>query len=447
MRVGVVGTGYVGLVTGTCFAEMSHNVTCVDVDAEKVARMEQGEVPIHEPGLQEYFDRGIREGRLQFSTELESVLGSEAIFLALPTPPGEQGEADLSYIYGVASDLGRILTDYTVVVNKSTVPIGTAVEVRKRIAENAQTDFDVVSNPEFLREGSAVYDFMHPDRVVIGSSSDRATGVMRELYRPVVRTEPERIIVTDEASAELSKYGANAILAARISFMNELAKVAEVTGANIDDVRDIMGKDGRIGERFLFPGPGYGGSCFPKDTRALVQMAGEHDIRLDVVSATIEANDRQKRVLPEMVLEYFEGDVSGKTFAVWGLAFKDNTDDVRESPAFDVVDILTEKGAKIVAFDPEASANFQKERPHNGKITYVEDMYRALDRADGLIIVTNWKEFYNPDFEEVRKRMISPVIFDGRNLYEIEMMASRDIHYRSIGRPTVKPRLALHDKA
>lgn len=439
MRIAIVGTGYVGLVTGTCFAETGNDVTCVDIDEAKVERLRAGKVPIYEPGLEELFKRNISEGRLHFTTSLkEAVQNTEVIFLALPTPPGKDGEADLSFILGVGEDLGKVLTDYTVIVDKSTVPVGTAKKVTEKIALNAKIEFDVVSNPEFLREGSAIDDFMNPDRVVIGTSSDRARDVMRELYMPLVRRNPQNLIFTDEASAEMIKYAANAMLSVRISFMNELSQLCEKVGADIEMVRRGIGTDARIGSAFLYPGPGYGGSCFPKDTRAIYSTGKENGVELGIIKATIEANERQKEVLPNKVLGYFNGNVKGKTFALWGLAFKDNTDDIRESSALVVIDRLTAVGAKIVAFDPQAIENVKRARPDIKLLAYGEDEYEILNEADALIIVTNWKEFFNPDFSKMKKLLKAPVIFDGRNLYTPEQMEEEGFYYESIGRRVTK---------
>jgi UDPglucose 6-dehydrogenase len=440
MKIGVVGTGYVGLVTGTCFAELGNDVTCVDNNPDKVAMLLKGEVPIFEPDLQELVDRNVKEGRLHFTDDRTDILGAAAIFLALPTPPGEGGEADLSYVLNEAEELGRVLTKYTVIVDKSTVPVGTAEKVRERIAANAKTDFDVVSNPEFLREGSAVADFLKPDRIVVGTSSDKAKAVMSRLYTPLVRREPQRLIFTDEASAEMIKYANNAMLAVRISFMNELSQLCERTGADIESVRSGIGTDARIGSAFLYPGPGYGGSCFPKDTLAIATTAKQNNVKLGIVEATIEANERQKKVLPEKVLQYFDEDIEGRTFALWGLAFKDNTDDVRESPALTIIDELTKRGAKVVAFDPKAIETTKREvtsKGGNENLSYAEDEYSVLKNADALVIATNWKEFFSPDFNRLKELLKAPVIFDGRNLYDPEDMRAEGFHYESIGRRTV----------
>jgi len=437
LKVGVVGTGYVGLVTGTCMAEMGNEVICVDVDAAKVSAMKKGKVPIYEPGLEEIFHRNIKEDRLHFTTELKDAMTCEVLFLALPTPPGEDGEADLRYVLGVAEDIGKKLKDYMVVVDKSTVPVGTAAKVTATIAKQTKKPFDVVSNPEFLREGRAVEDFLKPDRVVIGSSSSKATAAMTALYAPFVREAPDKLIITDEASAEMIKYAANAMLASRISFINELSQLCEVVGADIDMVRLGIGSDYRIGPAFLNPGPGYGGSCFPKDTLALAHTAEGLGVRLDIVQATIDANERQKRVLPSKVLKYFKDNIKGKTFALWGLAFKDDTDDIRESPALVVVDVLTQHGAHVVAFDPQAMGNVRRAYKDNKLLTFVDNEYDALKQADALIVATEWNEFKNPDFARIKKSLKKPVIFDGRNLYDLETMKQAGFHYESIGRKLV----------
>lgn len=439
MRVAVVGTGYVGLVTGTCFAEMGNEVVCVDIDNEKVQRMQNGEVPIFEPGLENLFKQNTEDGRLSFTTDLNEALGAAAIFLALPTPPGEGGEADLSYILGVADELGKRINSYSVIVDKSTVPVGTAHKVRQKVAENATVEFDVVSNPEFLREGQAVEDFLRPERVVIGTSSERAEKVMRELYHPFMKRDPSKLIVTDEPSAEMIKYAANALLATKISFINQISGLCELVGADVELVRKGIGTDSRIGSQFLYAGPGYGGSCFPKDVLALDTTARENGYDFGILQAVMEANDRQKRVLPKKVLEYFDGDISGRTFALWGLAFKDNTDDIRESPALTIIDLLTSQGANIVAFDPQATENVRKVSAGNDKLSFADDKYTALKDADALLIATNWREFSAPDFDKIKELLKAPLIFDGRNLYELEEMHYAGIHYESIGRKVVNP--------
>lgn len=438
MRVAVVGTGYVGLVTGTCMAEVGNDVTCIDIDTSKIAKMKQGKIPIYEPGLEAMFQHNIKEKRLSFTADLHGGIKDAAvIFLALPTPPGEDGSADLSYILGAAGDLGKILKNYTVIVDKSTVPVGTATKVNKQVAKHAKVKFDVVSNPEFLREGSAVDDFMKPDRVVIGSSSPKAAKIMRELYRPFVRRNPEALIVTDEPSAEMIKYAANGFLATKITFINELTALCEATGADIEMVRIGMGSDVRIGSQFMYPGPGYGGSCFPKDTLALEKTASEHDLKLNIVSATIEANERQKKVVAHKVLRYYKDSIAGRTFALWGLAFKDNTDDIRESPALAILKTLTEHGAQVVAFDPQAAENVKRVMGDNKNLRFADSEYEALENADALVIATNWKEFFEPDFNRIKKLLKKPVIFDGRNLYSLDTMKDAGFYYESIGRKTV----------
>jgi UDPglucose 6-dehydrogenase len=435
MKIAVVGTGYVGLVTGTCFADTGNDVICVDIDKAKVDRMKNGEVPIYEPYLDTVFERNIRQGRLKFTTDLnEAVSQSSIIFLALPTPPGEDGSADLSYVLGVAKELGEIITDYKVIVDKSTVPVGTAELVHKAIAENAKVDFDVVSNPEFLREGFAVEDFMKPDRVVIGTSSKKAADVMTNLYKPFVR-QGNPMIVMDEKSAELTKYAANSFLATKITFMNEVANFCELVGADVDKVRAGIGTDARIGKRFLFPGIGYGGSCFPKDVQALVRSGNENGYHFEILDSVLRVNDRQKLALVYKVKQYFGEDLSGKTFALWGLAFKPDTDDIREAPALYMIKELLLAGAKVTAFDPEAMENVQA--LHGNAINYAENMYEALDGADALLIATEWGVFRNPDFDKVAAHLKSKVIFDGRNLFEPEKMKELGYHYESIGREKI----------
>jgi UDPglucose 6-dehydrogenase len=420
MRIAVVGTGYVGLVSGTCFAETGIKVTCIDIDAKKVEKLSSGEITIYEPGLEKIFLRNTKEGRLKFTTNLaEGIKEAEIIFLALPTPPGADGAADLKYILGVANELGKILTDYMVIVNKSTVPVGTAAKVREAIAANYKGEFDVVSNPEFLREGVAVDDFMKPDRVVIGASSERARKVMGDLYAPFVR-QGNPVIYMDEKSSELTKYAANSFLATKISFMNEVAQLCELVGADVDMVRKGIGSDDRIGRRFLFPGIGYGGSCFPKDVQALI-MSSE------------EVNELQKLHLIPKVMKYFNNDLKGKHFALWGLAFKPNTDDIREAPALYIINALREAGATITAYDPEAMPNVQAQIGHI--VNYANDQYSCLAGADALIVATEWSEFRTPDFEIIESKLKNKVVFDGRNLFENKQMKDLGYHYESVGRP------------
>jgi UDPglucose 6-dehydrogenase len=437
MNIAVVGTGYVGLVSGTCFAETGNNVICVDIDKNKVERMRNGEVPIYEPGLEILFERNTKQGRLKFTTNLkEAVDKAEIIFLALPTPPGEDGSADLSYILGVAKDLSEIITDYKVIVDKSTVPVGTAERVHAAVAAGVSEDlFDIVSNPEFLREGVAVEDFLKPDRVVIGTESEKARSVMRRLYEPFVR-QGNPIYFMDERSAEMTKYAANSYLATRISFMNEIANLCEKVGANVDNVRIGMGSDSRIGKRFLFPGIGYGGSCFPKDVQALAKTAASNDYEFKILNSVMNVNAGQKTVLSQKILAHYGGNLKGKTVAVWGLAFKPNTDDIREAPALYIIDELLAAGAKVKAYDPEAMENVKNE--HGGDIQMVEDQYEALIDADCLAICTEWSVFRTPSFDVVKNLLKEPVIFDGRNLYSMTSMEEKGFRYSSIGRNVVE---------
>ncbi len=437
MKISVVGTGYVGLVTGTCFAETGNHVTCVDIDSKKVDLMKAGKVPIYEPGLNLLFERNTKAGRLDFTTSLEEgIKDSEIVFLALPTPPGEDGSADLKYILGVAEELGKILTDYKVIVDKSTVPVGTAEKVSEMLSKNADKSlFDVVSNPEFLREGVAVDDFLKPDRVVIGTSSTKAQNVMERLYKPFVR-QGNPIIFMDERSAEMTKYAANSFLATKITFMNEIANLCEKVGANVDQVRIGIGSDTRIGKRFLFPGIGYGGSCFPKDVQALEKTANENDYDFSILKSVMSVNDKQKTKIVGQIKEHFKQDLEGKTLGLWGLAFKPNTDDIREAPALYIIQELLNLGVKIKSFDPEAMPNVQRE--FGNKITYCENQYDAIQNADALVICTEWSVFRTPDFDKVKTLLKEPTIFDGRNLYDLETMKKRGFYYQSIGRPTIK---------
>lgn len=434
-KIAVVGTGYVGLVTGTCFAETGNQVICVDIDKQKVERMRSGEVPIYEPHLDVLFERNIKANRLSFTTNLEEgIKDAEIIFLALPTPPGEDGSADLRYILGVADDLGKLLKDYKVIVDKSTVPVGTAEKVHAAIAKHAKVDFDVVSNPEFLREGFAVDDFMKPDRVVLGTSSERAERIMEQLYKPFVR-QGNPIIFMDEKSAELTKYAANAFLATKITFMNEIANFCELVGADVDKVRIGIGSDERIGKRFLFPGIGYGGSCFPKDVHALVNSGSENQFSFEILKAVMAVNESQKTVLFPKMKNFFRGDLKGKKIALWGLAFKPDTDDIREAPALYMIDELTKAGAFVTAYDPEAMENVKV--LVGDKISFVENEYDALKDADALLICTEWGVFRNPDFDKMKLLMKDSVIFDGRNLFEISEMNKKGFYYSSIGRSIV----------
>jgi UDPglucose 6-dehydrogenase len=437
MEIAVVGTGYVGLVTGTCFAETGNNVTCVDIDANKVVRMQNGEIPIYEPHLDVLFERNIREQRLHFTTDLKSAIDkAQIIFLALPTPPGEDGSADLKYVLGVADELGKIILDYKVIVDKSTVPVGTADKVKDAVGAHAKVPFDIVSNPEFLREGFAVDDFMKPDRVVVGTNSARARKLMEELYKPFTR-QGNPIIFMDERSAELTKYAANAFLAAKISFMNEIANFCEKVGADVDAVRMGMGSDTRIGKRFLFPGIGYGGSCFPKDVQALYHSGIEEHYEFKILKSVMKVNERQKTILLGPILDYFNQSLTNKTIALWGLAFKPDTDDIREAPALYMIEHLLEAGANVVAYDPEAMENVKKLGKY--KIQYSNDQYAALEQADALLICTEWSAFRNPDFQKISDRLKNKVIFDGRNLFDLDKMRDLGYYYKSIGRSTIQP--------
>ena len=437
MKIAVVGTGYVGLVTGTCFAETGNQVTCVDIDVKKVERLQKGEIPIYEPGLDVLFDRNVAEGRLLFTTNLaEGIKDAQVIFLALPTPPGEDGSADLKYILKVADDLGPILDTYAVIIDKSTVPVGTAEKVRAAIAKNAKVDFDVVSNPEFLREGVAVEDFMKPDRVVVGTTSDKAKKVMEKLYAPLVR-QGNPVIFMDERSAEMTKYAANSFLAMKITFMNEIANLCEKVGANVDDIRRGIGTDSRIGKRFLFAGIGYGGSCFPKDVQALAKTSKDFNYDFRILKSVMDVNDDQKKKLLPMIEGYFNGDLKGKTIAVWGLAFKPYTDDIREAPALENIEALVEAGAKVTVYDPEAMNNVKAIL--GDKITFCHTAYAALDDADALVIFTEWPQFRTPEFEKMGKLLKNKVVFDGRNLYELDQMRELGYTYYSIGREKVVP--------
>lgn len=436
MKIAVIGTGYVGLVTGTCFAETGNNVTCVDIDAAKVDKLRQGIMPIYEPGLDVLFHRNIEQGRLHFTTNLaEGIKGATIIFLALPTPPGDDGAADLKYILGVGSDLGPLLDQYVVVVDKSTVPVGTSQKVHAKIAEKAKVEFDVVSNPEFLREGVAVDDFMKPDRVVIGTRSEKAKKVMDRLYAPLVR-QGNPVIYMDERSAEMTKYAANAFLAAKITFMNEVANLCELVGANVDDVRKGIGSDSRIGKRFLFAGIGYGGSCFPKDVQALAKTSKDHGYPFKILDAVMDVNEDQKTKLIPHLLAYFGGSLAGKRIALWGLAFKPYTDDIREAPALYNIDALLAAGATVVAYDAEAMPNVK--RLLGDKIEYAHDLYACVDGADALMVMTEWPEFRTPDMDSVAAKLKNKVIFDGRNIYEPDQMHELGFTYYSIGRQAVK---------
>lgn len=435
MKIAVVGTGYVGLVTGTCFAETGNNVICVDIDKAKVEKLSSGQITIYEPGLEKLFLRNQKEGRLRFTTVLEdAVKDAKIIFLALPTPPGEDGSADLKYILGVAHDLGKIITDYKVIIDKSTVPVGTAQKVHDAIAKNATVEFDVVSNPEFLREGVAVDDFMKPDRVVIGTTSEKAKKLMSDLYAPFVR-QGNPVIFMDEKSAELTKYAANSFLATKITFMNEIAQLCERLGADVDMVRKGIGSDERIGKRFLFPGIGYGGSCFPKDVQALARSSAEVDYTFKILDAVMDANEKQKLHLLPKIKKYFNNDLTGKKIALWGLAFKPNTDDIREAPALYIIDELLKEGATVTAFDPEAMNNVKALL--GDKIGFSEWQYDTLIDADVLVIATEWSEFRTPDFDKIISLLKNKVIFDGRNLFDLKHMEDMGFYYVSVGRREV----------
>jgi UDPglucose 6-dehydrogenase len=432
MKISVIGTGYVGLVTGTCLAETGNEVICVDIDKAKVEKMRNGIVPIYEPHLDVLFERNIKANRLKFTTSLDEGLAhGDIIFLALPTPEDEDGSADLSYVLNVSEEIGKKIKDYKVIVDKSTVPVGTAEKVQSVIAKNASCEFDVVSNPEFLREGFAVDDFLKPERIVVGSSSERATALMKKLYSPFVRSG-NPIIIMDEKSAELTKYAANSFLATKITFMNEIANYCEKVGADVDMVRAGMGTDSRIGKRFLFPGIGYGGSCFPKDVKALQKAGKDADYDFKILNSVIEINSAQKTILLPKIESYFKNDLKGKNIAIWGLAFKPETDDIREAPSIDMMEALLEKGAKLQVFDPEAMPNIEKR--FGDKLNYSESMYAALENADALLICTEWSIFRTPNFSKLNQLLKQPIIFDGRNLYNVNEIEAEGFTYISIGR-------------
>jgi len=439
MKITVVGTGYVGLVTGTCFAESGNDVICIDINEDKVNKMKAGSIPIYEPGLETLFHRNIKANRLQFSTDLQKGVDfGEIIFLALPTPEDEDGSADLSYVMDVADKIGEIIENnpdnkYKIIVNKSTVPVGTAEKVTI-IKAKTQKEFDVVSNPEFLREGFAVDDFMKPERVVIGTDSPKAQNKMRLLYEPFVRSG-NPILMMDQRSAEITKYASNSFLALKITFMNEIANFAEKVGADVDKIRIGMGTDSRIGKRFLFPGIGYGGSCFPKDVKALYKTGLDHNHTFKLLEAVIDVNNAQRKILIPKIEQYFEGNLKGKNIAIWGLAFKPETDDIREAPALYMIDELLKLGANITVFDPEAMDNVK--RKYGNKLTYAKSMYEALNGTNALIISTEWNVFRTPDFDKIKSLMKQPVIFDGRNLYKPELMKNLGFVYTSIGRKHV----------
>ena len=438
MQLSIIGTGYVGLVSGTCFAETGNRVVCVDINPEKVAQLQAGVTPIYEPGLQPLLERNIRESRITFTTSLaDGVKDAQIIFLALPTPPGADGAADLRFVLQVADDLAKLITKYTIIVNKSTVPVGTAERVRDVLLGGGLSGdlFDVVSNPEFLREGVAVEDFLKPDRVVIGTASEKARLLMDELYQPFVR-QGNPVYFMDERSAEMTKYAANAYLAMRISFMNEIANLCDKAGADVDNVRIGIGSDSRIGKRFLFPGVGYGGSCFPKDVQALARSAQEWDYEFRILDAVMGVNDYQKKVVAQQIRDYYGNDLDGRIIAVWGLAFKPETDDIREAPALELINELLAAGAQVRTFDPEAMENV-KAVIQNDALYFAQDAYDALKGADALAIVTEWSEFRNPDFERMEKLLKHPAIFDGRNVYALSKMERLSFYYQSIGRKII----------
>ncbi|MBO6605402.1 UDP-glucose/GDP-mannose dehydrogenase family protein [Psychroserpens sp.] len=432
MKITVVGTGYVGLVTGTCLAETGNEVVCIDIDKRKVEQMQNGEIPIYEPHLDVIFERNIKADRLRFSTSLaEGISHGDIIFLALPTPEDEDGSADLSYVLDTAKNIGKLIKEYKVIVDKSTVPVGTADQVRTIISNETNVEFDVVSNPEFLREGFAVDDFLKPERIVIGSSSKRASALMQKLYKPFVRSG-NPIIVMDERSAELTKYAANSFLATKITFMNEIANFCEKVGADVDKVRVGMGTDSRIGKRFLFPGIGYGGSCFPKDVKALYKSGLDNAYSFQILKSVLDVNNQQRTILVPKMKDYFNGQLQGKTFGVWGLAFKPETDDIREAPALYIIDELLNEKAKVKVYDPEAMSNVKNK--YKDQLEYTSNMYNAIKEVDALIICTEWSIFRTPDFNKVKSRMKTPVIFDGRNLYDVNDMEKEGFTYISIGR-------------
>ncbi|PLX30687.1 MAG: UDP-glucose 6-dehydrogenase [Ignavibacteria bacterium] len=443
-NIAVIGTGYVGLVSGTCFAENGNQVICVDNDPKKLDKLNNGKIPIYEPGLHPLYERNHKEGRLHFTDDLEeAVLKSDVVFLCLPTPPQEDGSADLQYVLKVADDIGQILAKHApqpfkVIVDKSTVPIGTSEKVTATINAHYDGDFTVASNPEFLREGFAVEDSLRPDRVVIGTSHEQAKQILTDLYEPFVLSG-NPIIIMDERSAEITKYAANSHLAMRISFMNDLANLCEILGANIDNVRRGIGTDSRIGKKFLFAGSGYGGSCFPKDVKALLKTSNDAQNKLRIVEAVEDVNADQPKRFFKKVYDYFDGDLKGKTFALWGLAFKPNTDDTREAPAFIIIDHLLDAGATVQAFDPEAMENTRELR-FGDRITYAGKSYEALQNADALLLITEWNEFRMPDWKKIKEMLNAPVVFDGRNIYDMQEMEKNGFDYFSIGRPPVRAR-------
>lgn len=435
MNLTVIGTGYVGLVTGTCLSDMGNNVTCVDINEEKVKAMKNGKIPIYEPNLEELFKRNINRGRLHFTANLEEAIqNSTVIFLALPTPQDEDGSADLTYVESVAHDLGKMIKNYKIIVNKSTVPVGTSDIVDSIVSSHTDIEFDVVSNPEFLREGYAVKDFMEPERIIIGSNSEKAKAILSKLYKPFIGTK-RPIIFMDERSSELTKYASNCFLATKITFMNEVANLCEIIGSDVDMVRIGMGSDSRIGNRFLYPGIGYGGSCFPKDVNALVRSSDEVNYDFKILKSVIDINVKQKKSLVPKVSRYFNNDLKGKKVAIWGLAFKPNTDDIREAPAIDVINELLLQDVNIAAYDPEAMPNIK--RIYGDKIEYGSSAYDILKDADCLVICTEWSEFRQPSFVRMKTLLKSPIIFDGRNMFDLEVIENNGFYYESVGRKIV----------
>ena len=432
MKITVIGTGYVGLVAGACFADMGNEVICIDNNLKKIEQLQNGIIPIYEPGLEELVKANTAEKRLTFSTDIDNaVKTSEVCFIAVGTPQGEDGSAHLKYVFEVAKSIAKAMNGYKVIVDKSTVPVGTAEKVTEIIKQNTSYPFDVVSNPEFLKQGNAVDDFLHPDRVVIGSDSDRATGIMQDIYAPFFRTG-NRVIVMDVKSAEMTKYASNSFLATKISFMNEIANLCEKVGADAEMVRVGMSTDSRIGNKFLFPGLGYGGSCFPKDVKALIKTGRENNCEMSIIASADRVNKSQRKSFVEKIVHRFGENLEGKTFAVWGLAFKPKTNDMREAPSITIINSLLEKGAKLKAFDPKAvdDAKFY----FKDKITYAKTAYDALDNADGLLLLTEWNEFRRPDFEKIKTMMKTPVIFDGRNQYDTKRLEEKGFEYHQIGR-------------
>lgn len=434
MKLSVIGTGYVGLVTGTCFAEMGNDVTCIDIDAAKVERMKKGECPIFEPGLQPLMQTNFEEGRLHFSTSYESVTKADAVFLAVGTPSSDDGQADLKYVFGACDSIAPFLKDEAIVVVKSTVPVGTGNRVREHLKSKTNKKFYVVNNPEFLKEGSAVDDFMRPERIIIGTLEAKPAEVMEDLYEPFNR-QTKRTIHMSNISAEMTKYAANCFLATKISFMNEVARLCDIMGADVEEVRHGISTDSRIGSQFLYPGPGYGGSCFPKDVKALVHTAKENGINFKIVEAVEAVNKEQKKYIVGKVKKHFNNDLKGKTFVIWGTAFKANTDDIRETPAIDTVVALHEAGAKVRIHDPEAADNFEQHMAKMGiPVDQFENKYEALNGADALIVLTEWKHYRSPDFEEMKSRLKTPLLFDGRNLYNTKKILDQGFTYYAIGK-------------